>query len=441
VNPHRSRYWLALLIGLVTMTVAVISVAQLLARVEVIKDDWALFIAVSLLLIFLILLVIRYFLLMWLGFLHHMEEQTAADLPRDAILPPVTIIVPAYNEGAVIEGAIRSLLEVDYPAAEILIVDDGSTDNTREVVSALEGRYGDLTVRLVGKVNGGKASALNVGIALARYQFVLCMDADSRLAKGTLRAAMRHFEDERVGAVAGNVKVVNRNNLWTRLQALEYIEGLNMARRAQGYMRSVNIIPGPIGVFQREVLHKLGGFDTDTFAEDADLTLKVLTAGWHIVYEEAAQAWTEAPETLLDLLKQRYRWTRGILQALRKRSDSLMLPRHGFGPWISLNLMLFEAVIWPTVNIVGNGLFAILALRAGSGEYILYWWTLLTLLDVVAAVYTIAMEEEELRLVPYAVIYRFFFIIVIDVAKMLATVEELLGVRMSWGKLERVGRI
>ncbi|MGH7695158.1 MAG: glycosyltransferase, partial [Gemmatimonadaceae bacterium] len=156
MNPHRSRYWLALLIGLVTMTVAVISVAQLLARVEVIKDDWALFIAVSLLLIFLILLVIRYFVLMWLGFLHHMEEQTAADLPRDAILPPVTIIVPAYNEGAVIEGAIRSLLEVDYPAAEILIVDDGSTDNTREVVSALEGRYGDLTVRLVGKVNGGK---------------------------------------------------------------------------------------------------------------------------------------------------------------------------------------------------------------------------------------------------------------------------------------------
>jgi len=441
VNSHRSRYWLALLIGLTTVTVAVISLAKLLARVEVITDDWALFIAVSLLLIFLILLAIRYFVLMWLGFLHHMEEQTAADLPHDAILPPVTIIVPAYNEGAVIEGAIRSLLEVDYPAAEILVVDDGSTDNTREVVSALEGRYGDLTVRLVGKVNGGKASALNVGIALARHQFVLCMDADSRLTKGTLRAAMRHFEDERVGAVAGNVKVVNRNNLWTRLQALEYIEGLNMARRAQGYMRSVNIIPGPIGVFRRDLLHKLGGFDSDTFAEDADLTLKVLTAGWHIVYEEAAQAWTEAPEKLLDLLKQRYRWTRGILQALRKRSDSLMLPRHGFGPWISLNLMLFEAVIWPTVNIVGNGLFAILALRAGSGEYILYWWTLLTLLDVVAAVYTIAMEEEELRLVPYAVIYRFFFIIVIDVAKMLATVEELLGVRMSWGKLERAGRI
>jgi cellulose synthase/poly-beta-1,6-N-acetylglucosamine synthase-like glycosyltransferase len=194
-------------------------------------------------------------------------------------------------------------------------------------------------------------------------------------------------------------------------------------------------------VFRRDVLRQLGGFDTDTFAEDADLTLKILTAGWHVVYEEGAQAWTEAPEQLLDLLKQRYRWTRGILQALRKRSSWLLLPRNGAGLWMSLNLMLFEAVIWPTVNIVGNGLFAVLALRAGSGEYILYWWTLLTLLDVVAAVYTIAMEEEELRLVPYAVIYRFFFIIVIDVAKMLATVEEFMGVRMSWGKLERAGRI
>jgi cellulose synthase/poly-beta-1,6-N-acetylglucosamine synthase-like glycosyltransferase len=441
VNPHRPRYWLALVIGLATMTVAVISLARLLARVEVIKDDWALFVAVTLLLIFLILLAIRYLVLMWLGFLHHMEEQTAADLPSDGPLPAVTIIVPAYNEGAVIGGAIRSLLELDYPSAEILVVDDGSTDDTRDVVGALEGRYGDVTVRLVGKTNGGKASALNVGIALARHDYVLCMDADSRLVRGTLRAAMRHFADDRVAAVAGNVKVANRNNLWTRLQALEYIEGLNMARRAQGYVRAVNIIPGPIGVFRRDVLRQLGGFDTDTFAEDADLTLKILTAGWHVVYEEGAQAWTEAPEQLLDLLKQRYRWTRGILQALRKRSSWLLLPRNGAGLWMSLNLMLFEAVIWPTVNIVGNGLFAVLALRAGSGEYILYWWTLLTLLDVVAAVYTIAMEEEELRLVPYAVIYRFFFIIVIDVAKMLATVEEFMGVRMSWGKLERAGRI
>jgi poly-beta-1,6-N-acetyl-D-glucosamine synthase len=438
---RRFRYGLALLIGLSTLTVAVIGLARVLAQIPLIQDSWVLFITVSLLLIFLVLLTVRYLVLMWLGFLHHMEEQVADDAPGSAVLPPVTIIVPTYNEGAVIEQAIRSLLALDYPAFEILVVDDGSTDNTRDVVTALEGRYGDAIVRLASKSNGGKATALNTGIALARHEFILCMDGDSRLSRGTLRAAMRHFGDERVAAVAGNVKVVNRNNLWTKLQALEYIEGLNMARRAQGFVRAVNIIPGPIGIFRRKVLLQLGGYDTDTFAEDADLTLKILTAGWHVVYEEGAQAFTEAPEQLLDLLKQRYRWTRGILQALRKRSGDLLLPRHGVGVWLSLNLMMFEAVIWPVVNVVGNGLFAVVALMNGAGEYVLYWWMLLTLLDVVAAVYTIAMEEESLSLIPYAVIYRFFFIIVIDVAKMFATVEEFLGVRMTWGKLERAGRL
>ena len=139
---------------------------------------------------------------------------------------------------------------------------------------------------MVSKANAGKANALNTGIALARTPFVLCMDGDSRLGAETLCAAMRHFADPRVGAVAGNVKVVNRNNLWTRMQALEYIEGLNMARRAQGFMRVVNIIPGPIGIFRREALTAVGGYDADTYAEDADLTLKLMTAGWHIVDEE-----------------------------------------------------------------------------------------------------------------------------------------------------------
>ena len=134
---------------------------------------------------------------------------------------------------------------------------------------------------------------------------------------------MRHFADPRVGAVAGNVKVVNRDNAWTRLQALEYIEGLNMPRRAQGFLRVVNIIPGPIGIFRRDVLVSVGGYDTDTFAEDADVTLKILTRGWHIAYEERAIAWTEAPESAQQLITQRYRWTRGILQALRKRASSL----------------------------------------------------------------------------------------------------------------------
>jgi cellulose synthase/poly-beta-1,6-N-acetylglucosamine synthase-like glycosyltransferase len=396
-------------------------------------------IAIAFVLTFLIVLIVRYVLLVWLGYLHHIENRGRAD--ERTPQPPVTIVVPVYNEQSVIEPALRSLLELHYPVFHVVVVDDGSSDGTFERATALAGRYGDSTVRVIRKNNGGKASALNAGIATATTEFVLCMDGDSRLHPDTLRFAMRHFVDPRVGAVAGNVKVVNRHNLWTRLQALEYVEGLNTARRAQGFLRVVNIIPGPIGVFRREALTRAGGYDTDTFAEDADLTLKLLTAGWHVAYEEGAIAYTEAPERYLDLIKQRYRWTRGILQALRKRASWLNSPRRGVALWLSLLGMLFEAVVWPAMNVLGNLLFTLAALSAGAAGGVFYWWALLTMLDVAAALYAVGMEGEDLRLVPYAIAYRSFFITMIDVAKLLATVEEVARVHMTWGKLERVGRL
>jgi cellulose synthase/poly-beta-1,6-N-acetylglucosamine synthase-like glycosyltransferase len=393
----------------------------------------------SVLLVFLALLALRYALLLWLGYLHLLESRAADDAADSGARERVTIIVPVYNEGPMIEKALRSLLALDYPAFDVVVVDDGSTDGTFALASAMQGTHGNVSLRVVTKKNGGKAAALNHGIARARTPFVLCMDGDSRLAPDTLRHAMRHFSDPRVGAVAGNVKVVNRDNVWTRLQALEYIEGLNMPRRAQGFLRVVNIIPGPIGIFRRDVLERVGGYETDTFAEDADLTLKIVTAGWHIAYEERAIAWTEAPENFLDLVKQRYRWTRGILQALRKRA---VLHRGAdLAVLLSLSMMVFEALLWPVVNVVGGAAFSIAVLGSGVTGGIVYWWTLLTMLDVAAALYSVGMEGEDLRLVPYALVYRLFFVTMVDVAKLFATAEELLGVRMGWGKLARAGRI
>jgi cellulose synthase/poly-beta-1,6-N-acetylglucosamine synthase-like glycosyltransferase len=396
-------------------------------------------IGIALVLVFLLVLVVRYVVLLWLGYLHHIENR--GRVVDGAATPPVTIIVPVYNEEPVVDAAIQSVLALDYPGFDVLVVDDGSTDGTLARASALAGRYGDTTVRVIHKSNGGKASALNTGIAAARTPFVLCMDGDSRLAPESLRHAMRHFTDPRVGAVAGNVKVVNRVNVWTRLQALEYIEGLNMARRAQGFLHAVNIIPGPIGVFRRDLLLQLGGYDSDTFAEDADLTVRILMTGWHIVYEDRAVAFTEAPEQYLDLVKQRYRWTRGILQTLRKHALPAAFGRQGAAARLSLLSMAFEAVLWPAMNVVGNALFTLAALTAGATVGVFYWWLLLTMLDVAAALHAIGMEEEDLRLVPYAVIYRFVFIVMIDVAKLFAIVEELARVEMTWGKLERAGRL
>ena len=440
MSRSRLRPLLVPLAGAALLVLFAVAVTLLLGAIPADEESLALRIGIGVVLAFLVLLVLRYFILLWLGYLQHIEGH-GEWVGGEGYAPPVTIVVPAFDEGPVIAAAIRSLLELDYPSYEILVVDDGSRDDTYARAAELEGRYGGVTVRVVSKANAGKASALNTGISLARSPFVLCMDGDSRLSRDTLRRAMPHFADARIGAVAGNVKVVNRGTLWSRLQALEYIEGLNLARRAQGFVRVVNIIPGPIGIFRRSALTGVGGYDTDTFAEDADLTLKLLTAGWQVVYEEGAVAWTEAPERLLDLIKQRYRWTRGILQALRKRGDRLTPWRAGVAVWLSLVAMFFEAIVWPVMNVLGNLFFVVAALSAGAAEYVIYWWLLLTLLDVAAALHSVAMEEEDLSLVPYAVLYRLFFIVFIDVAKLFATAEEFANVRMTWGKLERAGRI
>ncbi len=389
------------------------------------------------LLIFLMILFVRYFSLLWFAYLEHAERNALK--PQDHVdLPPITIIVPAYNEGQVIDGALASLVGLDYPQYEVVVIDDGSTDDTLERASVWEGTHGTVDFRVFTKRNGGKATALNTGIAMGRYPFVFCMDADSHLEPQTLRRAVRLMEDESVGAVAGNVKVANRGKLITSLQALEYIEGLNMPRRAQGFIAAVNIVPGPVGLFRREALEEVGGYDTDTFAEDADLTLKMVAAGWKIVYEDTAIAWTEAPERWLDLVQQRYRWTRGILQSLKKRKGLFLRPFPDFPLWLSIFEMGFEAVLWPIMNVYAHLFFAIVALLFGAGELLLYWWILLTLLDLVAAFVTVSMEEESLGLVPFAVIYRFFFILFLDVAKTFAALEEFFNLGMGWEKLRRV---
>lgn len=386
---------------------------------------------------FLVLLIFRYIALLWFSYLNHLERDDA----EPTSLPPVTILVPAYNEGAVIQGSIRSLLQLDYPRYEILVIDDGSKDDTTVKASVYAGEHGRATVRVITKPNGGKARALNTGIAQASSEFILCMDGDSALHPQTLRRAIRHFQDPAIGAVAGSVKVVNRTNLLSSLQALEYIEGLNMVRAAQGFFRMVNIIPGPIGIFRKSALEKVGGYDHDTFAEDCDLTLKLLLEGWQVNYEPGAIAYTEAPEKMLDLLKQRYRWTRGILQAISKHKSRLVDPRGGFGVTFTLWYMIFEGIMWPSMNVFGNVLFVFVAARYGTALPLVLWWAQLTVLDLAAALYCVVVEEESLLLVPYAIFYRAFFALTIDVAKLFATFEELFKLRMDWGKLERIGRI
>ncbi len=395
--------------------------------------------SVLLLLLFLISLLIRYISILLLAFLQHTKfvNHTSAG----EYTPFVSIIVPAYNEGKTIQQSLNSLLNLDYPAYEIVVVDDGSSDDTFERAKELVGDYGKAVIKLISKPNQGKALALNTGIQSAQGELILCMDGDSRLEPQTLRKGVQHFRNPKIGGVAGNVKVINRNKTLTRLQALEYVEGLNLPRRAQSLLHLVNIIPGPIGLFRKKALEEVGFYSADTFAEDCDLTLKLLAAGWKVDYEPEAVSWTEAPEKWTDLLKQRYRWTRGILQSVGKHKDALFNPTKNLGYTFVLWWMVYEALIWPGMNIFANLFFIVIALLFGLSPLIFFWWLILTLLDMSAALFSISAEREEFLLGFYAIPYRLFFILVVDVCKFLATIEEFLGVRMTWGKLVRLGRI
>jgi poly-beta-1,6 N-acetyl-D-glucosamine synthase len=417
---------------------------------DFLKDNSFVTMITGYLTVFLAILVIRYFILMIFSYLEHLDNIKQYELERakgeptpksEEKLPFITIVVPAYNEGLIIKTAIGSLLELDYPHYEVLVVDDGSTDDTYERAQEMINTSDKCIVTVITKANGGKANALNTGMAHAKGDFILNMDGDSRLSSNTLRDCIRHFDDPKIGAVAGNVKVANRDNIITQVQALEYVEGLALSRKAQSYTRSVNIIPGPLGMFRKNALWQVRGYDDDTFAEDCDLTLKLLFEGWHIVYEPRAIAWVESPSRMIDLLKQRYRWTRGILQAIRKHSWSLWKPHKAGVNGYILWYMLFEGVLWPISNVMGNVFFIWVGIKYGVTLLLAFWWLQLSILDVVAAAYCVIVEKEDTILIAYALLFRVFYLLVVDVAKIFASVEELAGTKMSWGKLEREGKL
>ena len=352
--------------------------------------------------------------------------------------PFVSIIVPAFNEGAMIAQVLESLLLVDYPHFEVIVVDDGSSDQTFLRALAFQRRRG-VEYRVFTKSNGGKFDALNHGIARARGEIVVCIDGDSLLEPLAVRRCVAHFEDPRVGAVAGNVRVANRGTMWSALQALEYVVGYGLAKRAQSAARAVMIVPGPLGAFRKSALSNVQGYDGDSFAEDFDLTMKLLGAGWHIVYEPRAVVITEAPERTLDLLRQRYRWTRGSLQVLRKRADLLCHPVRDPLRFAGACYLASECLALPFLHVAAQLLFVAGGLCLGTHHLLIYWWLQLILLECAVAAFCIAVEDEHPLLVLLTPMFRVFYMLVLDVARVLATLEEFKGVAMGWDKLTRLG--
>ncbi len=392
-------------------------------------------------LVFSLIVIARYFILLLLSMLNLFRHVKSKQKYNYYHQKKVTIIVPCFNEDKVIKASLESLKKQTYQNYEIIVVDDGSSDDTFKIAKRMEFNDGKCRLIAVTKENGGKANALNLGIEMAKGELFLAVDADSVLSRDALELMVPYFDDPRVGAVAGSVYVVNQDNLWTKLQALEYIQGLNLVRNGQAYLKLVNIIPGPIGMFRRDAVSSLGGYSDDTYAEDCDLTLRLINENYKIDYEIDAVSYTEAPEELLDLLKQRYRWTRGILQSILKHKMKLVNIFSNFSMSMVLWYMVFEAFLWPFASIFANVFIVYLGVSSSHSELLLYWWVMFTVLDVVASIYCVSVTKERMGLVWYSLYYRIFFINVINIAKVLATIEELFGIEMSWGKLERKGKI
>jgi len=256
--------------------------------------------------------------------------------------PRVAVIIPAFNEEAVVAGAVRSALSGDYPDLEVVIVDDGSSDRTGEIAADLaeDPRVSAITMH----PNQGKPAALDAGIRAASSDLVVTVDADTVLARDAVRHLVRPLlDDPGLAAVAGNVKVGNRSGPLTILQSIEYVTGLNLGRRAQHVLGCITTVPGAAAAWRRTAIEAVGGVPDATRIEDTDLTIRVQRAGWRVVYEPRAVALTEAPNTLRGLVAQRTRWIAGYLQVVWLHKDGLF--RYGALGWLGLPDLIYRNVL------------------------------------------------------------------------------------------------
>lgn len=348
--------------------------------------------------------------------------------------PTVSVIVPAYNESAAIADALRTIASSQYPLTEIIVVDDGSTDDTADVAAAT----GIDVVRVVRQANGGKAAALNRGIQEALGTIIVCVDADTVFQSDTITWIVQPFVDGNVGAVSGNVKVGNRKSLLGKWQHVEYTYGQRAERSGQELLGVTWCIPGAIGAFRRSALIAGGGFDIDTLAEDTDTAVRVYLDGWRSVFEPRSIAWTEVPTTAKTFWKQRMRWHFGNYQVLWKQRSQLVRRPRRFGllmmPYSFLSLVAMPLVL-PMIDIV-----ALVQVATTGPGTVVYIWLLLALLTTASAVVAMRMSGERLRTLVHLPVQQFVYRWVYIALSLKALRMALSGSLVAWNKPARLGQ-
>ncbi|MFJ4923920.1 bifunctional polysaccharide deacetylase/glycosyltransferase family 2 protein [Streptomyces sp. NPDC088725] len=383
-----------------------------------------------------VLVIVRFGLMLLLSFAHARKVRRQGFGWGDEVTEPVTVLVPAYNERACIANTVRSLMKSDHPV-EVIVIDDGSTDGTADIVEAMWLP----NVRVVRQENSGKPAALNRGIAEAGHDLIVMMDGDTVFEPPTVRELVRPFGDPRVGAVAGNAKVGNRDTLIGAWQHIEYVMGFNLDRRMYDVLGCMPTIPGAVGAFRRTALERVGGMSEDTLAEDTDITMALHRDGWRVVYAERARAWTEAPESVQQLWSQRYRWSYGTMQAIWKHRHAAVErgPSGRFGrvglPLVSLFMVVFP-LLAPLIDV-----FLLYGLVFGPTAHTIVAWLGVLLIQVVCAAYAFRLDGERvghlISLPLQQILYRQLMYVVL----LQSWVTAVTGGRLRWQKLRRTGTV
>jgi len=356
--------------------------------------------------------------------------------PGPTFRPPVSILVPAFNEASGVELAVRSLASSSYPDFELIVVDDGSTDGTGELVE----RLGLPGVEVLRQANGGKPTALNRGLAAASHEIVVMVDADTMFEPETLGKLVQPLADPKVGAVSGNTKVGNRRSLLGTWQHIEYVMGFNLDRRLYDVLECIPTVPGAIGAFRRRALDEIGGISDATLAEDTDVTIALGRAGWRVVYAEDARAWTEAPASLGALWRQRYRWCYGTLQAVWKHRAAMWRPDEGrIGRRGLPYLLLFQIalpLLAPLIDV-----FSIYGLLFLGMLWVGACWVVFIGLQLALGWYAFRLDGESPRplvaMPLQQLVYRqLMYLVVVE-----SVLTALRGTRLRWRPSHRAGDV
>ncbi|NIL50777.1 glycosyltransferase [Streptomyces sp. 2BBP-J2] len=380
------------------------------------------------------LVIARFVLMLLLSGAHARRVRRKGFRWGPPVTEPVTVLVPAYNEAKCIENTVTSLMASDHPI-EVLVIDDGSTDGTARIVEAM----GLPNVRVIRQLNAGKPAALNRGLANARYGIVVMMDGDTVFEPSTVRELVQPFGDPRVGAVAGNAKVGNKDSLIGAWQHIEYVMGFNLDRRMYDILRCMPTIPGAVGAFRKSALEPIGGMSDDTLAEDTDVTMALHRAGWRVVYAENARAWTEAPESVQQLWSQRYRWSYGTMQAIWKHRRALVDkgPSGRFGrvglPFVSL-FMIVAPLLAPLIDV-----FLLYGLVFGPTQQTIVAWLGVLAIQPVCAAYAFRLDKERMTHLISLPLQQILYRQLMYVVLLQSWITALTGGRLRWQKLRRTG--